>query len=119
MELISEINFSDQHINKFLLKLTSNLNSENKIEQGSFDDFFNNSEFKPLIKEVREFAPIKQIANNIDERAVEIMLEELCGEMKKIDLDKKIENLENKMAEQMDEETYNEILSLKIQQKGS
>ena len=39
--------------------------------------------------------------------------------MKKIDLDKKIENLENKMTEQMDEETYNEILSLKIQQKGS
>ena len=46
------------------------------------------------------------------------MFVEIVGEIKKIDLQKKIESLENKVSLNLDEKLYLELLSLRNQLKG-
>jgi len=46
------------------------------------------------------------------------MFTEIISEIKKIDLQKKIESLENKVSLNLDEKLYSELLSLRSQLKG-
>ena len=46
------------------------------------------------------------------------MFTEIISEIKKIDLQKKIESLENKVSLNLDEKLYSELLSLRNQLKG-
>ena len=47
-----------------------------------------------------------------------MMFVEIVGEIKKIDLQKKIESLEDKVSLNLDEKLYSELLSLRNQLKG-
>jgi len=47
-----------------------------------------------------------------------MMFTEIISEIKKIDLQKKIESLENKVSLNLDEKLYSELLSLRNQLKG-
>ena len=63
-------------------------------------------------------APIKIIYKNKSEEEIILMFDEIINEIKKIELSKKIESLENKVSINLDETLYSELLSLRNQLKG-
>jgi len=118
IELISEVNFSTDLMNGFKKKLINYLLSENffdrkKIELQDFD-----SKFKNIINLVNGNAPVKTIYINKSETEIVSMFDEITVEIKKIELQKRIESLEHKVALNLDENLYKELLSLRNQLKG-
>ena len=63
-------------------------------------------------------APIQTITQNKNEPELIDMFNEIISEIEKIDLKKKIEFLESKVALNLDEKLYSELLSLRNQLKG-
>ena len=63
-------------------------------------------------------APVKIISKNKNEEEVIIIFNEIINEIKKIDLRKRIETLEDKVSLNLDEQLYSELLSLRSQLKG-
>ena len=118
IELISEINFSNEVTNEFKQKLFDYLLSEKffdrkKVKAEDFD-----SKFENLINLVNTIAPVKIISNNKKEEEVISIFNEIVEEMKKIDLQKRIDFLEDKVSLNLDEKLYSELLSLRNQLKS-
>ena len=63
-------------------------------------------------------APIKVIYKNKNEVEIILMFNEIINEIKKIELRKKIDFLEDKVSINLDETLYSELLSLRNQLKG-
>ena len=61
---------------------------------------------------------IKIIYKNKDENEIILMFNEIAKEIKKIELKKKIDSLEDKVSLNLDENLYTELLSLRNQLKG-
>ena len=80
------------------------------------EDF--DSKFNDLINLINNNAPVKIICKNKNETEIVSMFNEIIMEMKKIDLKKKIESLEDKVSLNLDENLYSELLSLRNQLKG-
>ncbi len=117
IELISEITLSDNAMNEFKIKLIDYLLSESSFEDkvlklDSFDE-----KFKKMINHVNANAPIKIIYKNKNESEIILMFNEIVSDLKKIELKKKIEYLEDKVALNLDESSYTELLSLRNQLK--
>ena len=117
IELISEITFSSNLINEFKKKLIDYLLSEKffdkkKLEISDFDQKFRN-----IISLININAPVKIIHNNKSDDEIISIFTEIMGEIKKIELRKKIESLENKVSSNLDENLYTELLSLRNQLK--
>ena len=74
--------------------------------------------FKDIINLININAPVKIIAKNKNEKEIIMMFTEIKNEIKKIDLQKKIDSLENKVSLNLDEKLYSELLSLRNQLKG-
>ena len=117
IETISEISFSEKIFNDFKSKLINGLASDEVFDKSSFYDFFANSKFNDLISSIDEFAPVQLIFQKKTEKEILQLFEEISSELKKIDLNKQIANLEDKMIKEMDEKTYNQLLELKNQVK--
>ena len=118
IELVSEINFSNDIMNEFKQKLLDYLMSEKffnkkKLELEDFD-----IKFKGVIELINTNAPIKIIYKNKNDREIVSMFNEIISEIKKIELQKKIESLESKVSLNLDETLYSELLSLRSQLKG-
>ncbi len=118
IESISEINFSNNLLNDFKEKLVNYLLSEKffdrkKLEIEDFDKKFNN-----IIELINNNAPVKIIHKNKDDNEIILMFNEILSEIKKIELRKKIESLEDKVSLNLDENLYSELLSLRNQLKG-
>jgi len=118
IELISDITFSNNIMNEFKQKLIDYLLSEKffdrkKIKTEDFD-----IKFKDIINLININAPVKIIVKNKNEKEIVMMFTEITSEIKKIDLQKKIESLENKVSLNLDEKLYSELLSLRNQLKG-
>ena len=118
IELISKIIFSDDMMNEFKQKLIDYLLSEKffdrkKLKQEDFDQ-----KFKDTINLINTNAPVKIIHKNKSEPEIILMFNEIIGEIKKIELKKKIEFLEDKVSLNLDESLYSELLSLRNQLKG-
>ena len=71
-----------------------------------------------LISIINTNAPVKIIHINKDEAEVISLFSEVINEIKKIELKKKIEFLENKVSLNLDEKLYSELLLLRNQLKG-
>jgi DNA primase len=117
IELISEVNFSNIIINEFKSKLVNYLLSEKffdrkKVEAEDFDE-----KYQDIINLVNINAPIKIIYKNKNENETILMFNEIIDEIKKIELKKKIESLEDKVSLNLDENLYSELLSLRNQLK--
>jgi len=117
IESISEITFSSNLINEFKKKLIDYLLSEKffdkkKLEIGDFDQKFRN-----IINLININAPVKIIHNNKRDDEIISIFNEITGEIKKIELQKKIESLENEVSLNLDENLYTELLSLRNQLK--
>ena len=118
IELISEVNFSDGIMNDFKRKLIDYLLSERFFDRKKLkiDDF--DKKYEEIINLIIKNAPIKIIHKNKSEKEVISLFSEVYNEVKKIDLRKKIESLEDKVSINLDENLYSELLSLRNQLKG-
>jgi len=118
VELISEITFSNNLMNEFKQKLIDYLLSEKFFDRKKLeiDDF--DLKFKNVITTININAPVKVIYKNKNEDEIISIFTEIMGEIKKIELRKKIESLEDKVSLNLDENLYTELLSLRNQLKG-
>ncbi len=118
IELISEVNFSENLTNELKKKIIDYLLSEKYFDKKeiSIDDF--DTKFKNIINIINEYAPIKIIHKNKNEEDIIVIFNEILKEIEKIDLRKKIESLEHRVSSNLDENLYSELLSLRNQLKG-
>jgi len=118
IEILSEINFSKEKMNIFKKKIIDFLLSEKffdkkKLEEADFDQ-----QFKDEISLININAPVNIISKNKKESDIISMLSEIVDEIKKIELQKRIDSLEDKVSINLDENLYSELLSLRNQLKG-
>ena len=85
---------------------------QKKILSSNFDEKFND-----IINVINFNAPIKIIINNKNEDEIVGMFDEIVDEIEKIKLRVKIGFLEDKVALNLDEKLYSELLSLRTQLK--
>ena len=72
-----------------------------------------------LVEKKSDYRLIKKRQSTTEnEKEIVTMFTEIMDEIKKIDLQKKIESLENKVSLNLDEKLYSELLSLRNQLKG-
>ena len=117
IELVSEITFSNEAMNEFKQKLMDYLLSEKfferkKLEMEDFD-----KKFQDIIHTINTNAPVKIIYKNKNEEEIISIFNEIMEEIKKIELEEKIEFLEDKVSLNLNENLYSELLSLRNQLK--
>ena len=117
IELISEITFSNDIMNEFKKRLIDYLLSEKFFNRKkiNLEDF--EEKFRDIINLITMNAPIKIIHKNKNEAEIVLMFNEIINEIKKIELRKKIEFLEDKVSINLDETLYSELLLLRNQLK--
>jgi len=118
IELISEIEFSSNIMNEFKQKLIDYLLNEKFIDQNEIGLESFDIKFKNIINLISLNAPVKIIVKNKNEEQILMIFNEITSEIKKIDLQKKIETLEDKVSLNLDEKLYSELLSLRNRLKS-
>jgi len=118
IEQISEINFSNNSIDEFKKKLIEYLLSEHFLEKKILDIIDFEQKYKETINLINMNAPIKIICKNKNEEEIIDIFCEITDEIRKIELSKKIESLEDKVSMNLDENLYSELISLRNQLKG-
>ena len=110
--------FSSNLMMEFKQKLINYLVSEKFFDRQKLklEDF--DAKYRNIINLINTNAPVKIITKNKNEEGVILMFNEIINEIKKIDLRKKIESLEDKVSINLDEKLYSELLSLRNQLKG-
>ena len=113
IETISETKLSNDLMedfkNEIIQYLMSTKNEINKkLEKSKI-----NSKYSKMIDLINEFAPVKSIADNKSEKDLLNIFDEIVNEIKKIELSGKIEILEARVAKEMDEKLYDELILLK------
>ena len=115
IEDLSDIEFSDElnkNFKKHLLKyLTENLETEEIKTILSKD-------FGDLIEEINKNNNLGGIMFKKDKKQLGDLLDELIADLKEMNQLKKIEFLEGKFAENLDENSYSELIKLKRQLNG-
>ena len=104
IELISEINFSNIPTNNLKKKI---------IEINDFEE-----KYRDAINLINNNAPIKVIYKNKNEDEIIEIFNEITKEIKKIELNEKIQSLEDRVSVNLDETLYSELLSLRNQLKS-
>ena len=105
-------------MNEFKKSLVNYLISEKYFDKQKIDVEDFDKKFTETINLVSENAPIKIIYKNKSEEEIILIFSEILNEIKKIELRKKIDFLEDKVAINLDEKLYSELLSLRNQLKG-
>ena len=118
IELISEVIFSSDLMQEFKQKLVDYLLSEKFFDKKKLDTADFDKKFVELANLINLNAPVKIISTNKNENEIIEIFNEIVHEIKKIDLQKKIEFLEDKVSLNLDERLYSELLSLRNQLKG-
>ena len=104
-------------MNEFKVKLINYLLLEKffGIKKLEIEDF--DQKFKDIINMININAPVKIIYKNKSDTEIVSIFNEIMSEIKKIELQKKIEFLEDKVSLNLDENLYSELLSLRNQLK--
>ena len=118
IELVSEVKFSDNLMNELKEKLIDYLLSEKFFDKKEVKIVDFNEKFKSIIEKINENAPVKIIYKHKNDDEIILMFNEIIEEIKKIELRKKIDSLENKVSLNLDENLYSELLTLRNQLKG-
>jgi len=84
-----------------------------KINSDDFD-----LKFQETINLILANAPVKIIYKNKNDSEIILIFNEIISEIKKIELQSKIQFLEDKVSLNLDEDQYSELLSLRNQLKG-
>ena len=73
---------------------------------------------KKLVQEIKENSSIQIIAKTKNEQSIVELMNELLAELKELNNLKKIESLEKELINNLDENSYSELLKLKSQLNG-
>ncbi len=112
IEEISSISFLDsknESLKKLIIELLINENNDELISTKVKEKFEN------LIQEVQENSSIQIILKNKSEEEVADLLNEILIELKDLHNLRKIESLEKDLANNLDENSYSELIKLKNQ----
>ena len=118
IELITDIIFSNESMNKLKQNLVEYLLDDKYFDKSKLLMEDLNIKFKDIIDLINGNAQVKAISKNKNEEEIILMFNEIVSEIKKIDLQKKIESLEDKVSLNLDEKLYSELLSLRNQLKS-
>ena len=116
IELLSELKLYTEICVDFLNKIIDFLSSNKTFETNTLKEKFKQTKYLSLINDISALAPVKfitEIKKNDDE--ILLIFDEINNDLKKFELNQKIDNLEKKMIQNMNEETYKELLDLKRQ----
>ena len=117
IELVSEMTFSNKIMDEFKQKLIDYLLSEKFFEKKKLEIENFDQKFKDIINMININAPVKIIYKNKSDREIVSIFNEIMNEIKKIELQEKIEFLEDKVSLNLNENLYSELLSLRNQLK--
>ena len=118
IELISEIIFSSNVMNELKKKIIEYLLSGEFFDKKVMDIEDLDKKFVNVIKDINSNAPVKIIYKHKNDEEITLIFNEIASEMRKIQLKRKIEHLEDKVSLNLDENLYTELLSLRNQLKG-
>ena len=116
IELLSELKLYTEICVDFLNKIIDFLSSNKTFETNTLKEKFKQTKYLSLINDISALASVKfitEIKKNDDE--ILLIFDEINNDLKKFELNQKIDNLEKKMIQNMNEETYKELLDLKRQ----
>ena len=116
IELLSELKLYTEICVDFLNKIIDFLSSNKTFETNTLKEKFKQTKYLSLINDISALSPVKfitEIKKNDDE--ILLIFDEINNDLKKFELNQKIDNLEKKMIQNMNEETYKELLDLKRQ----
>ena len=112
LEDLLEINFTNKQ-NENLKKEIIDLAKINGFSDRNKSEI--TEEYKALINEIEKDVNLKNILSKKDNAEREETLDDLIEELKEMNHLKKIEFLESKVAENLDESSYSELIKLKSQ----
>ena len=112
INILTEIDFTN-HLNNEVKKEVINA-LENK-DLNDVKKIKNDQRFKTLVIEINKNSNLKNILDKKNDLEREELFIELIDELKKMNHLKQIEFLENKVAKNLDESSYSELLKLKSQ----
>ena len=112
IEELSEIKFlseKNESLKTELITALSNERDSNSIKSKIINGF------DKIIKEINENSNIQIISKNKDDQSILVLLDELIQDHKEQSNLKKIESLEQKLINNLDENSYSELIKLKSQ----
>ena len=112
IEELSEITFlsdKNESLKKLIIASLLKGNDQDTIKSKISVDY------KKLIDEIQENSSIQIILKNKSEEAILELLNELIAELKELNNLKKIESLEKELINNLDENSYSELIKLKNQ----
>ena len=112
MEDLSEIEFLSEKNESLKKEIANNIIEGNDKE--AIDKKINNN-FEKIIKEINENSNIQIIIKNKNDDEVLNLLDELLKDHKEQNNLRKIESLEQKLINNLDENSYSELIKLKSQ----
>ena len=112
IEELTQVKFSFEENNNLKDEIIkSNLNDGN-LEKNKIKI---REEFKNLVDEIEKNSSIKNIMSNKNPQEKEEIIDELLEDLKEMNQIKKIQFLESKIAKNLDENSYSELIKLKNQ----
>jgi len=116
IELISELNLYSPMCKEFIKKITNYL-ANGRFDKTEFNNLeFIRNDFADLVNKINILTPIKFILK-IKKKEEDLLkiYEEMVQEINKFDITHKIEFLEKKLIDDMNNETFQELIDLKNQ----
>ncbi len=112
IEELSQLDFYSEKNNDLKNEIIKFLTSENDIKAFK-SNFIEN--YKDLLKEIQDLSNVQIILKGKDTEQITEFLEELIQDFKEQNNLKKIESLEKKLINNLDESSYSELIELKSQ----
>jgi len=120
IEIISEMNFSNPSLKNFSKEIINFLTSNSQKTHSSTEIYFDNPELSKMKENIKVIAPIKSIVDeNTSRKSIIFLFGEVVDEIKNIDFQENIRELEVKFEKNMDNATFQEIVNLKSKVKGN
>ncbi len=120
IEIVSEINFSNPSLKNFSKKIINILTSNSQKMNLNSKINFDNPELSKIEENIKMIAPIKSIVDeNTSRKSIIFLFREVVDEIKNIDFQESIRELEVKFEKNMDNATFQEIVNLKSKVKGN
>ena len=120
IELLSELKLYTEICVDFLDKIIDFLSSNKTFEINTLKEKFKQTKYLSLINDISALAPVKFITETKkNDGEILLIFDEINNDLKKFELNQKIDKLEKKMIQNMNEETYKELLDLKRQANNS
>ena len=112
IEELSELHFiseKNELLKSTIIKLIYEGNDKIELEKKV------DNEYKNLVKEINENSNIQLIIKNKDEQAILALIDELITELKEQNSLRKMDSLEKKLINSLDEAAFSELIKLKNQ----